>query len=197
MENNGNILISRRYTRNKYLNLKLSTTSNADDWKKAIDIFHDRISGRYMNPISSLLKDVVTNGFVIMAIECLIIETLIQFRDGIDELKRRHNREDYSNFLKDEFSTVFDEDTAVRFYEGIRCGILHSSQIKKDTRLTTSEKYVIKLENDILYVSVERLLFELNNYIENYENELQNPNNETLRENFIKKMDLICKKDII
>ena len=60
-----------------------------DDWQTAIDIFEDRLRGRYFNYIEVLLdfefkaKDYHA-GFAITALDCLVVETLQQFYDGRD-----------------------------------------------------------------------------------------------------------------
>jgi hypothetical protein len=42
------IYISPRYSLDNYLELNLSINSNKQDWKSAIDIFVDRIEGRFL-----------------------------------------------------------------------------------------------------------------------------------------------------
>lgn len=56
-------------------------------WNKAICIFEDKIRGRYLDVISRIdNNDCLHNdGFVIMALNCLLIETLLQFKNGWNE----------------------------------------------------------------------------------------------------------------
>ena len=54
-------------------------------WETAINIFEDSIlwNGRYFKSIDILLdnNDLDTTGFAIMAINCLLVETLYQFKE--------------------------------------------------------------------------------------------------------------------
>ena len=54
-------------------------------WHKAVDIFKDRYRGRFLEPISRI-EGYTYAGFAIMALDCLLIETLQQFYEGEDEL---------------------------------------------------------------------------------------------------------------
>lgn len=83
MERYGKSYISPRYTMDDYVNLNLELDSPEYDWKRGIDIFSSRLQKRYFDVIYSILNDVNSNGFAIMALECLLIETLYQFREGL------------------------------------------------------------------------------------------------------------------
>ena len=85
METKGEVNISPNYNKDSYLNLNLTLQSSEADWNTAVAILKDRIEGRYINQIDLLSNDVNANGFTIMALNCLLIETLFQFRDGEEE----------------------------------------------------------------------------------------------------------------
>lgn len=48
------------------------------DWQTAINIFEDRIRSRFLNIINQAQPSLVS-GFAVMALDCLLIETLQQF----------------------------------------------------------------------------------------------------------------------
>ena len=153
MEVKGEINIAPNYQKEDYLELKLTINSDIQSWEKAVEILKDRIYGRYLNQIALLSADINANGFTIMALNCLLIETLYQFKAGKNQSQR--NKEEYLKFLKSEFPTEFDTyEKAKRFYENIRCGILHSAQTKGNSRLSDRDDFVVKIENDALIVSV-------------------------------------------
>jgi hypothetical protein len=108
METKGEINISPNYNKDSYLNLKLSLKSRKDEWNTAISIIRDRIDGRYFNQIQLLSDDINANGFTIMALNCLLIETLYQFKEGKDKTPTR-NKDVYSDFLVQEFPSVFNK----------------------------------------------------------------------------------------
>lgn len=76
--------------------------------------------------------------FSIMALNCLLIETLQHFYLGIDETPTRINKTNYINFLtsRKPYKSKFNNKTARNFYKGVRCGILHQAQTKRNTQLT-------------------------------------------------------------
>jgi hypothetical protein len=194
METKGEINISPNYNKDSYLNLNLSLQSSQSDWNTAVAILKDRIEGRYFNQIALLSNDINANGFTIMALNCLLIETLFQFRDGKEETPRP-NSKTYPAFLLQEFSSAFkDRQTAESFYSNIRCGILHSAQTKNESRLSDREDVVVILEEETLVVSVKGISSMLKAYFEHYLQKLSNPNEVTLRNNFINKMKFVCRK---
>lgn len=125
-----------------------------------------------------------------MALNCLLIETLLQFRYGWDETEGG-NRKSYSGFLLREFPRIFNEKLANRFYSDIRCGILHSAQTKGKSKSTFNENYVAKLEKienrDYIKVDVRNITLEIENYYSRYKERIID-NLDDVRENFRKKM---------
>ena len=75
-------------TENDWRMLDLSKHQRAD-WAKAITIFRKRIQERFIEPVDTLIE-IERNlprtrrkyGFAILAIDCLLIETLQAFRYG-------------------------------------------------------------------------------------------------------------------
>lgn len=195
MESKGEINISPNYSKEDYLNLNLSIHSCESNWREAITILKDRIEGRYLNQIELLSNDINVNGFTIMALNCLLIETLYQFKEGKDKTPSRRNKEAYSDFLMQEFPHVFNtQSIAESFYSNIRCGILHSAQTKNESRLSDREGVAAVLEGNTLVVSVKGMSLLLKTYFEKYLQRLSDVNETTLRKNFIKKMGYICRK---
>lgn len=63
-------------------------TSPNPDWKSAVEVFADRFNGRYMAQVMAMRNHVDVpirewSGFAIIAIDCLVIETLGQFYRGL------------------------------------------------------------------------------------------------------------------
>ena len=193
MEYNSKIYLSPKYQKSDYSELNLSITSPEEDWKKAIEIFTDRMDGRFLNQIRALLSDVSANGFAIMALDCLLIETFLQFEIGKSQTPQ-FNSEQYSAFLMRAFPSAFKNiNAAKRFYIDIRCGILHSAQTKGHSRLTSDESYIIYYDGDLLSVSVTKFSLLLVSYFEAYKSKLMDSNETNLRNNFLKKMASVCR----
>jgi hypothetical protein len=116
--------------------MKISPTYTVDDWRaafqdepdweRAIDIVKDRIEGRFIRWIDLLLPNEFS-GFAIIALDCLLLETLYGFLNG--ESTRDTKRAYCTILMKPPFS--FDEDLARSFYENVRNGIVHDTETRK------------------------------------------------------------------
>lgn len=193
------IYISPRYTLDDYLELNLTLESDEHSWRKAVDIFADRIEGRFLLLIQQYSDKITKDNsnidysFSSMALCCLLIETLHQFYNGLNETVFRGHRDAFVNFLVRSicFRQHFNRRTASYFYYDIRNGILHQAQTKRNTQLSVGqEKMVIEIQNGIR-LDVVKFKDELINEYEAYLALLRQRSNEGIRENFIKKMSYI------
>jgi hypothetical protein len=153
------IKISPKFYRKDWTELDLNG-NNIVNWRKAIEIFKDRIEGRYFKQIQVLDSNPdreigLYSGFAIMSLTCLLMETLEQFWNGnvqtsrksltsshgiglakFCKLKKAEISNDaisfYSFFQRSEkFKLFFDtHEKANVFYSKIRCGLLHQGQTK-------------------------------------------------------------------
>lgn len=190
---------NRRYiaedaTRDDYINLNLNLRSPTSDWDKAIIIFQGRLRGRYLDPMNALVKDDVNkNGFAVMALCCLLIETLMQFVEGLPSTPSGRNKRSYSDFMVHYLR--FNREESTRFYEDIRCGILHSAQTKNGSCLTFGTNDCLRIQgNGVLMVDVHNMYERVVDFFYGYCSALRIEGNVQERLNFIKKMDDITKK---
>jgi len=115
------------------------------EWNTAVRIFADRVSGRFLIPIDVLLHNErsETVGFAIMALECLLIETLMQFEKGVSETPQSKIISSAKQYFK-EFLTKptlgFTGPQAECFYETVRCGILHQAETKMGTLIKRTKE---------------------------------------------------------
>ncbi len=187
------MLISPQYKADDWKDLDFS---NEEDWQKAIVIFEDRIRGRFLKFID-LIKDYEFSGFAVLALDCLLIETLQQFREGEEKTPYSKARKYFVRFLTEtSFREFLTEDTAKKFYDQIRCGILHQAEVKENSlvRICQNEPLVKSTEDD-KGVVVNRKLFheQLVKVFEEYLSCLRDPSNKDERDKFKKKMDYICR----
>jgi hypothetical protein len=196
--------ISPKYKASKWLSLNL-TKKDSTDWQIAVDIFDDRIKGRFLKQVQVLesnsdLQIKYFSGFAIMAIDCLLIETLQQFYKGTKRTGKKQDDIIFHNFFQrsSEFSVFFDTTAKTNiFYVQIRCGILHQAQTKKKSSIH------IKIGSPLAQwidptdysqgLSINRLKFHnaLLSVYEKYISDLRSNNNLNLRRKFEKKMTLI------
>ncbi|PDS70446.1 hypothetical protein [Rhizobium sp. L43] len=98
--------ISPKYTVAFWRGLELDPDNpKQEEWLKAVDVLRDRIQGRFIKPAQTLIDVDKSNhqqtyGFAILALDCLVLETIQGFREGMtnhtrlqrdnqDETKRR------------------------------------------------------------------------------------------------------------
>lgn len=193
------------------------STSLNPDWSKAVDIFADRFNGRYMAQLKAMrdhdefhIRE--WSGFAILAIDCLVIETLGQFYCGFEESPNKRDRGlnpsgwnhkgfyiDYMRSISTlSHSDAFDTDEKRRlFYQHFRCGILHQAQTKKKSRVRFDERVMVAFADNAdhsqgLIVDRDKLHDALGAEIEAYKAMLLKGNDQQKQQNFIKKMSFIA-----
>lgn len=174
-----------------------------NDWERMVEIFQDRIEGRFLKPVRLIANHVDIgefSGFSILALDCLIIETLNQFYSGLNETEGEHKKAFWNFFKNSEFfKNHFTRKKAFTFYSHYRCGILHQAQTKGKSVVRIDQRTMIQsVENDNSEsLIVDRALFHkaLEQEILSYMEKLKlggNENSEKLRSNFVKKINFIC-----
>jgi hypothetical protein len=182
--------ISPRYTS---LDWQAMDSNNAQDWSKAADIVRDRLDGRFLRFASNCLK-VKYSGFVVLAIDCLLAETIQQFMDGITNGHRR-SEEMVNRFLEGtRFQPDFDAEARKAFYRDIRCGLLHQAEAKRNWLIRRKQPALLqRVANGQGYiVDVERFHAGLQSSLNDYLKLISEPNSSLLRSNLWKKMNHIC-----
>ena len=101
--------------------------SKEEDWPTAAAIVHDRLHGRFLKFADMCLKE-DSSGFVVLSIDCLLVETLQQFIEG-ETRDWSDSERSFKRFLAGpRFATSFiPPQTRRRFYLDIRCGLLHQA----------------------------------------------------------------------
>ena len=193
MYNSNTPYISVKYKKQDYLNIHLTNSSSSADFDTAIAIFSDRINGRFLDQIHFLLNDCNKNGFSVMALVCLLIETFAQFKNGLNDTSST-SAATYSDFLYYDLGCFPSQQVAKKFYTYIRCGILHQAQTKPKSGLTFGATNAVNWSNNFLMISVDRFVEAVDTYFFEYCNQLRDPSNSELRLNFIKKMNFICNR---
>ncbi|MBE5954962.1 MAG: hypothetical protein E7253_00750 [Lachnospiraceae bacterium] len=218
---NGEAMISLEYSAQEYINLGLELNSSEEKWESALKMIEARFRERYFSTINYLSIDfscransnrkIEKNGFAIMALNCLLIDTFYQFEYGLESSSEwnpitedsgvgRH----YTNFLRLKFPEIFmnqnaineNTDLASLFYYQIRCGILHSAQTKGCSMLTCESvetvEYIYREDKVGIQVNVRSLSKALQRYFfEDYLLRLKNGDVGT-RSAFVEKMRYVC-----
>ena len=172
--------------------------STEEEWQRGVDIFEDRIRGRFLGIVEAI-QDYEFSGFAVMALDCLLIETLQQFYEGKAETPRGQSGEYFRRFLTGtSFSEFFDTKKADMLYSSIRCGILHQAEIKGSSHIWIKEGTpLVSCAEDDNGLLINRRLFhkqlecEFSHYVARLRQ--HDPLDEELRERFKRKMDVICR----
>jgi len=187
--------------KNEWINLNLNYKNDVG-WDCAVEIFYERIKSRYLEPIDLLIVEDKKRalidrryGFSIIAIDCLLIETLQSFIEGLTDSKNK-SKELFINFLttSDSFKEYFTKDQAIRFFYDFRCGILHQAEVMGSSLLWSVGLLICKKSNGTSYLNRTKFHEYLKNDIILYTENLKNPLNKELRKNFIIKMNYISRK---
>ncbi len=170
--------------------------SKEEDWQRAVDIFEDRIRGRFLDIVDGIQGKLFA-GFAVMALDCLLIETLQQFFEGVHETPSSQSGEYFKKFLtQTAFGEDFDEDMAEAFYRKIRCGILHQAEIRGNSRLRIDVPDLVRWTDDRrgLIINREKFHEKLVGIFQEYLARLRDGADPGLRGRFKRKMDAICEE---
>jgi hypothetical protein len=184
--------ISPLYRDSDWKALNLATES---DWRKAVRMVEDRLNARFFDAVKTIDKQDFA-GFAVLALDCLLIETLQQFREGADETPRRKGEQYFVDFLTSApFSPHFTKATAAKFYDHFRCGILHQAEIKSSSKVRRNGQLVAPTPDGNGLI-INRKLFHatLRKAFAAYLRALRNHSDSQLCQNFVKKMSYICRR---
>ena len=159
---------------------------NNEDKVKIANMIYQRFYERYIKPFSYYSEDYTKdykNGFIMMGSACLMIETYMSFRKGIEDTKKI-GREIFCEFFNSEleFESLKDErknenghflKDAIpsKFYSNIRCGILHQGETKEGWKITRKNDAKL-FDKETLTINATLFMENLRFVIEKYKNEL-------------------------
>ena len=160
----------------------------------------DRIFERYIEPVDLLISHENDKhyserrfGFTIIAIDCLLIETLQSFISGRRNTKRGEGSKVFTEFLTQNpnLGEFFSEEQAARFYREYRNGILHQAQTKNGALIWSEWDVVSEIDGQMIINRTEfhRLIKQ---DFEHYLGRLALPGESRLRKNFVDKMNFVA-----
>lgn len=194
------------------LRARLVNDFSHEDWIEALNFFDERINERYLNPINCI-EDSKTGrglkgaGFAVCTLICALIETLETFHSGKSfkktpdpenpyEYGHRKSKEHFTNFIKTKFPLSIhfegDNDLADHFYSGVRCSLLHDASTCDGWVINTREKQTIVIRGEEKILNRRLFIKDIKQYIQEYKTSLMEPDNQDLRDAFIRKFDGIC-----
>jgi hypothetical protein len=188
--------------RDEWIKLQLDDETSLD-WNRAIEIFNERIGSRYLEPVDLLIEDDEKRkpierryGFSILAIDCLLIETLQSFREGLTDTKNK-SRKMFKKFLtsREGFREHFNPVQAKSFFYDFRCGILHQGEVMGPSLLWSVGLLKGEKADGTPYINRTKVHEYVKEEVKRYSEELRDPANSELRRKFRIKMDFIARKE--
>ena len=158
--------------------------------KQIAKFVYERFRERYLDPALSARTK---SGFALMAINCLMIESLVSFRQGMTHTRGKLSEAAFCFFFDQEDTFADFRGHAHDFYVNVRCGILHQAE--------TTGGWLIHLKKDNVLFDTERKIVNAKEFtqrlagcLENYRAELESSNwDDEIWKNFQKKMKAIIK----
>lgn len=194
--------ISPKYTVAFWRGLELDPDDpKQEDWLKAVEVLRDRIDGRFITPAQTLIdidkgRPQQTFGFAILALDCLVLETIQGFRQGVTNHQGQSGRL-FEAFLSawQPFIDCLDAGmdagaTAEQFYKQGRCALHHSGATDKMTVGISGP--MMKFENGQTTVNRTQFHNELVAEFNRYLATLSDPQSVDFRKKFLTKMNAIC-----
>jgi len=149
----------------------------------------DRFRERYLRPITSRGK----HGFTMMSVACLMIETLEAFSQGWPNTRDKSFKA-FKAFFNRHNSFADFRPIARRFWEDIRCGLLHQGEARGGWRIRRVGP-LIDTASRILNATrfVNALAGTLEDYAKSLETE---PWAAPVWTKFLRKMDAVCESSL-
>jgi hypothetical protein len=166
-------------------------------WIRAIAVLQSRIQRRFLDS-TSLLRANPYAGFAILALDCLLLETIEAFRSGMRARNTGESRAACIRLLtsSDHFRQLFDNARAEQFFTLVRNGLLHDGETRGGWLVKSANRYSLVQDLDGGYVVVNRNKFHsaLEAEFRDYLTSLSVPANTRSRLNLAKALDDLCNR---
>lgn len=177
-------------------NQKIKTSINeVKDWldnnnKEDLSNFiYHRLHSRYLKPFqysSCECEDCFKNGFSMLANYCLLIEAIQSFKNGLEDSKGK-GKKLFIEFFKEEdkyFPAL--KNLGDKFYEDVRCGILHQGETLHGWKVTREETKLL-FDNSTKTINATKFGEQMEMVLKNYKQELEESDINSLTWEYCKK----------
>lgn len=110
-------------------------------WAEVVAAVRRRIDERFLQPITTLTNTTGTEGivpgFAILALDCLLIDTIQSFREGRETTGKNSAARSFGSFLKRARFSCFSSNDRSAFYHYVRNGLLHNGETRGDWKVRT------------------------------------------------------------
>lgn len=173
---------------------------NTGGWQRVIAAFKRRLTERFLQPITDLAKYdnedplPMRPGFAILALDCLLIDTIQSFREGRVTTSEVSPALSFKNFLRSSpCFTDFKSADRDDFFGYVRNALLHNGETREDWTVNIRYPKLLQKNPVTKTRTINRRIFHAGVLVE-YRNlcrEIE-AGADTARENFLRRMDTIC-----
>jgi cation transport regulator ChaC len=170
--------------------------ANPTSWDTTLRALRRRIDERFLKPIRELGR--VDNrhlpyrpGFAILALDCLLIDTIQSFREGRVATGEASPAQSFKNFLSAPRFSDFKSKDRGDFFHHVRNGILHNGETRKDWKVRIDTTRI--LERTPTMRTINRRLFHaaiIREWRDLYQT--LRSGNQKVRAQFLRRMDSIA-----
>jgi hypothetical protein len=148
--------LASNFTIWNYLEIQVKLRSqdqeSSEEWKKVLDAFRRRISERFLKPIEELLKQdknpTMRSGFAILALDCLLIDTIQSFREGRIKTGESSTAKSFKTFLKAASFSDFKSKDRGEFFADVRNGLFHNGETRGNWKIRRdTDQLLLKTDN--------------------------------------------------
>jgi hypothetical protein len=180
--------ISPRHRASHWRALPLDSDDEAE-WLKAIDIVENRIKGRFVRWIDSMVAEKFS-GFAVVALDCLLIETLIGFMTG-------EPSEGPDALLTNKIGSgelKFTVEQAQRFRDDVRNAVIHDAETRRGwiIRPGKPDGQILTIDGENISLNRTAFHFALSRELEAWLAKLRS-GDKMLRKNMRRRMEQIIK----
>lgn len=194
--------IASNFTVGRYWELRplLDPTGGAGpEWAEVLAAFRRRIRERFLKPIGELarhdtLDDPPTRpGFAILALDCLLIDTIQAFREGRARTNDISPARSFKDFLRAPRFVSFNKRDRDEFFHYVRNGLLHNGETRGDWKVRIDTPGMLYKDPRARSRTINRRIFHaaLVREFRAYCQALRDRTRET-RERFLQRMNAIC-----
>lgn len=117
-----------------------TASANGSAWLEVLSAFERRVNERFLRPITLLAGgahggELTRPGFAILALDCLLIDTLQSFREGRVSTGEIRTAKSFKAFLESPRFESFGSRDRKEFFHYVRNGLLHNGQTRGDWKV--------------------------------------------------------------
>ncbi|MGA2328721.1 MAG: gamma-glutamylcyclotransferase family protein [Bryobacteraceae bacterium] len=156
------------FTVGRYCELRPDLTSDEPQsvvWHEVLGAMRRRIDERFLKPIHGLARfdkrDELPNrpGFAILALDCLLIDTIQSFREGRASTGEVSPAHSFKTFLSSPNFSDFKKNERGEFFQYVRNAILHNGETRKDWRIRIDTRRMLERDPKTKTRTINRRLF--------------------------------------